>query len=72
MRLLLTKSYNTVLIIIIVPLMLSPLCQLSLVRLGVSTVNLCDFYFYRIIGKLTAFLELLEFSKCKPTSTSTV
>ena len=64
MRLLLTKSYNTVLItmIIIVPLMLSPLCQLSLVRLGVSTVNLCAFNFYRLIGKLTNFLQLQEFS----------
>ncbi len=52
MRLLLTKSYNTVLIIIIVPLMLSPLCLLLLVRLGVSTVNLCAFYFDRLMGKL--------------------
>ena len=34
MSLLLTKSYNTVLIITIVPLTLSPLCLLLLVRLG--------------------------------------
>ena len=61
MRLLLTKSYNTVLIIIIVPLMISPLCQLFLVRLGVSTVNLYASYFYRLIGKLTDFLYLQEF-----------
>ena len=51
MSLLLTKSYNTVLIIIIVPLILSSLFLLLLVRLDVSTVNLCDFYFYRLIGK---------------------
>jgi hypothetical protein len=25
-------------------------------------VNLCDFYFYKLIGKLTAFLHLQEFS----------
>ena len=54
MRLLLTKSYNTVLIIIIV--ILSPLCQLLLVRLGVSTVNLFVSYFNRITGKLADFL----------------
>ncbi len=29
---------------------------------GVSTVNLCAFYFYKLIGKLTAFLQLQEFS----------
>ena len=29
---------------------------------GVYTANLCDFYFYRLIGKLTAFLQLQEFS----------
>ena len=52
----------TVLTIIIVPLMLFPLCLLLLVRLGVSTVNLCAFSFYRFIGKLTAFLQLQEFS----------
>ena len=62
MRLLLTKSYKTVLIIIIVPLMLSPLCQLLLVRLDVYTANFCAFYFYRLIRKLTAFLQLQESS----------
>ena len=64
MRLLLTKSYrgNTVMITIIVPLILSSLIQLLLVRLGVSMVNLCVFYFYRIIGKLTNFLQFQEFS----------
>ena len=58
----LTKTYNTVLTIIIVPLTLFPLCLLLPVRLDVSTMNLCAFYFYRIIGKLTAFLQLQEFS----------
>ena len=62
MRLLLTKSYNTVLIIIIVPLTLSPLCLLLLVRLGGYTAIVCAFYFYRLIGKLTAVLQLQEFS----------
>ncbi len=62
MRLLLTKSYNAVLTIMIVHLTLFPLCLLLLVRLGVYTVNLCSFYFYRLIGKLTAFLQLQEFS----------
>jgi hypothetical protein len=38
-----------------------PVCLLLLLSLGVSTVNLCAFYFYRLIGKLTAFL-LQEFS----------
>jgi hypothetical protein len=34
-------------------------------------VNLCDFYSYRIIiGKLTAFFQLQEFSFCKPTVAS--
>ena len=35
---------------------------LSLVRLGGYIVNLSDFYTYRLIGKLTAFLQLQEFS----------
>ena len=60
-RLLLTKSYNTVLTIIIVPLILFPLCLLLLIRLDVCTVNLCDFYFYRLIGKLTDFLQFQQF-----------
>ncbi len=40
--------------------MLSPLC-LSL-RPGGSIVTLCAFYFYKLIGKLIAFLQLQEFS----------
>jgi hypothetical protein len=59
MRLLLTKSFNTVLTIIIVPLTLFPLGLL--VRLGVYTVNLCAFYSCRLIGKLTAFFQLEDF-----------
>jgi hypothetical protein len=48
--------------IIIVPLTLSPLRQLLLVRLGVYIVNLCVFYFCKFIEKLTAFLQLQEFN----------
>ncbi len=62
MRLPLTKYDSIVLIMIIVPLTLSPLCLLLLVRLGAYTANLCAFYFYKLIGKLTAFLQLQEFS----------
>ncbi len=42
--------------------MLSPLCLLLLVRPGDYIVTLCVFYFYKLIGKLTAFLQLQEFS----------
>ena len=62
MRMMLTKSYNTTLIIIIVPVMLSSFCLILLVRLDDYTANLYAFYFYRLIGKLTAFLQLQEFS----------
>ncbi len=55
MRLSLTKYEYTTNTIIIVPLTLSPLYLLLLVRLGVYTVNLCVFYFYKTIGKLTDF-----------------
>ena len=55
MSLPLTKLENIVLIIITIPLTLSPLYLLLLVRLGGYTVNLCSFYFYKFIGKLTAF-----------------
>ena len=58
---------NTTLTIIIVPLTLNPLCLLLQLRLGVYTVNLCAFYFCRLIGKLTAFLQLQEFSLHNPT-----
>jgi hypothetical protein len=33
------------------------------VRVGGYIVNLLDFYSYRLIGKLTAFLQLQEFSQ---------
>ena len=62
MRLPLTRSENIVLTIIIILLTLFPLCRLLLVRLGDYIVNLSDFYFYRLIGKLTAFLHLQEFN----------
>jgi hypothetical protein len=40
----------------------SPLCLLLLVRLGGYIANSLDCYSYRIIGELTAFLQLQEFS----------
>jgi hypothetical protein len=42
------------------------LCLLLLVRLGGYIVNLSDFHFYKFIGKLTAFLQLQEFSLRNP------
>ncbi len=59
---LLIKYGNIVLTTRITLLTLYYLCLLLLVRLGVYIVNLTDFYSYRIIGKLTAFLHLQEFS----------
>jgi hypothetical protein len=38
------------------------LCLLLLVRPAGYIVNLSDFYSYSLIGKLTAFLQLQEFS----------
>ena len=58
MSLPLTKLENIALIIITIPLTLSPACLLLLVRLGDYRVNLCAFYFYKIIGKLTAFFTV--------------
>jgi hypothetical protein len=46
------------------------LCLLLLVRLGGYIVNLCAFYFYKLVGKLTAFLQLQEFSLRNMTVTS--
>ena len=37
-------------------------CLLLLVRVGGYIANLLDFYSYSLIGKLTAFLQLQEFS----------
>jgi hypothetical protein len=39
------------------------LCLLLLVRQAGYIVNLFDFYSYRLIGKLTVFLQLQEFSQ---------
>jgi hypothetical protein len=36
-------------------------CLLFLVRLGGYITTLSDFYSYRLIGKLTVFLQLQEF-----------
>ena len=72
MRLLLTKYSFTAQTIIIVPLILPPSCLVLLVRLVVYIANLCVFYFYRLIGKLIAFLQLQEFILHKlPVDTST-
>ena len=61
MRLALTKAENITLIIITIPITLSPLSLLLPVRLGGYTEILCAFYLYKFIGKLTAFLQLQEF-----------
>jgi hypothetical protein len=39
------------------------LCPVLLVRVAGYIANLLDFYSYRLIGKLTAFLQLQEFSQ---------
>jgi hypothetical protein len=62
MSLLLTRSGNIALTIIIT-LTLSLLYRRLSVRLGGSIVNLSEFYSYRLIGKLTVFLQLQEFSQ---------
>ncbi len=70
MRLPLTRSESIDLTTIITPLHLSLLCLMLIVRLGDYIVNSCDFYSYRLIGKLTAFLQVQEFIFRKPTVTS--
>jgi hypothetical protein len=50
--------------------MVSPLCLLLLV-LGGYIVNLCVCYSYRLIEKLTAFLQLQEFNLPNVTVDST-
>ena len=62
MRLPMIKYGNIALTTTITLLTLYHLCLLLLVRLGGYIVNLSDFYSYRIIGKLTAFLQLQKFS----------
>ena len=72
---LLIKYANIALTTTIIHLTLYHLCLLLLVRLGGYIVKLSDFYSYRLIGKLTAFLHLQELRLCNPPvdySTSTV
>ena len=45
-------------------LVVFPFRLLFLVFPNTYTVNLCVFYFSRLIGKLTAFLEVEEFNLC--------
>jgi hypothetical protein len=69
------KYGNIVLTTTITLLTLYHICILFLVHLGGYIVNFSDFYSYRLIGKLTAFLQFQEFSLWKLTvvsSTSTV
>ena len=61
MRLPLTKLENIALTIITTPPPVSPLHLLLLVHRGGYTVNLCVFYFYKLIGKLITSLHLQEF-----------
>ncbi len=65
--LLLLKSVYIARTIITTRLTLSRLCRLLLVRIDVYIVTLSDFYSYRLIGKLTAFLQFQEFSQRNPT-----
>jgi hypothetical protein len=62
MKLILTKLENIVLTIITILPSLYPSFLLLLVRLGDNIVNLCDLYSYKVIGKLTGFLQLQEFN----------
>jgi hypothetical protein len=50
-----TRLENITMTIITIPLNLSPLYLIFLVRLGRYVMNLCDLYFYKIIGILTVF-----------------
>ncbi len=56
------KYGNIALTIITTPLRQYPLYRWSLVPLGGYIVNSLDCYCYRLIGKLTDFLDLQEFS----------
>ena len=49
-------------IIITTPPLPSPLYLWVLVRPGGYTVNLCAFYFYKFIGKMSDSFQLQEFS----------
>jgi hypothetical protein len=59
MRLPLTRFESIELTTIITHQWLSHLCLLLLVRLEGYIVNLCDFYSYRLIGKITVFFAAL-------------
>jgi len=66
------RSKSIELTTIITHLWQTHLCLQLQVRLGGYTVNLCDFYFYRLIGKLTAVLQLQEFGmRILPVDSST-
>jgi hypothetical protein len=72
MRLPLIKYGNIERTITTIPLAQSPLCLILLVRLGGYIVNSLDYYSDRLIGKLTAFLQLQEFSlRNEPVTSST-
>jgi hypothetical protein len=62
MKLMLTKLENIALTIITILPSLYPSFLLLLVRLGDYIVNLFDLYSYKLIGKLTGFLQLQEFT----------
>ena len=55
-----TKLENITLITITIPLILSPLCLLLLVRLGGYTVNLCAFYFLQAHRETDRFFAASE------------
>jgi hypothetical protein len=60
MRLPLIKYGNIALTTTIIHRARYLLCVLLIVRLGGYIANLSDLYSYRLIGKLTAFLQLQE------------
>jgi hypothetical protein len=66
MRLSLIKFGNIVLTTTTIHRPQSPLCLILLVRLGGYIVNSLDYYSYRLIGKLTVFLQIQEFSLRNP------
>jgi hypothetical protein len=61
---LLIKYGNIALTTTTIPQTRYPSSLLLLVRLGGYIANLFDFYSYRLIGKLTVFFQLQEFSLC--------
>jgi hypothetical protein len=68
MKLILTKLGNIAVIIITILLTLYPSYFLLLVRLGDYIVNLCDFYSYKIITRLTSFFPPSGVHLTQPTS----